>query len=269
MNFIQLLQDNYIHLTKSEKKVADYILAIGEKIIYSTMHDIKDKTKVGDATIIRFCQKLGFSGFSELKISIAKEGFPKTLEKKEGFFDELVDDLSDVLKRTRELLNEKELERAVNLITKARHVYCYGVGASGNTAEVLEKMFLRVGVHAHAIRDPHYQAQSSSLLTEKDVIIAFSLSGKTRDTFESVQLAKENKAQVISVTNYLSSPIAQQGDVVLQTVVEEFFDGGSLAGSMSQLYLCEVLVKSYEFSNQIDPLELREKVIRSVIDKSV
>ncbi len=39
------------------------------------MSDIKKKTKVGDATIIRFCQKIGFSGFSDLKIEIAKEDF--------------------------------------------------------------------------------------------------------------------------------------------------------------------------------------------------
>lgn len=269
MGFIELLQEHYSQLTKSEKKVADYILSIGRKTIYNTMHDIKEETHVGDATIIRFCQKLGFSGFSELKIAIAKEGFPKKIEKKEELFDELVEDLSDVLKRTRELLNEKNLNAAVKLITQARYVYIYGVGASGNTAESLEKMFLRVGVHSHAIKDPHYQAQTSSLLTKEDLVIGFSLSGKTKDTYDSIQLAKENQAQIIAITNYLSSPIAQQGDIVLQTSVEEFFDGGSLAGNISQLFLCEAIVKTYESTNQINPLELREKVIRSIIDKSI
>lgn len=75
MNYIYLIKEHYPLLTKSEKKVADLILTSGKTIIYSTMSDIKEKTKVGDATIIRFCQKLGFSGFSDLKIEIAKEDF--------------------------------------------------------------------------------------------------------------------------------------------------------------------------------------------------
>ena len=67
MNYIYLIKEHYPLLTKSEKKVADLILTSGKTIIYSTMSDIKEKTKVGDATIIRFCQKLGFSGFSVKK----------------------------------------------------------------------------------------------------------------------------------------------------------------------------------------------------------
>lgn len=75
MSYIYLIKENYPFLTKSEKKVADFILNSGKTIIYSTMSDIKKNTKVGDATIIRFCQKIGFSGFSDLKIEIAKEDF--------------------------------------------------------------------------------------------------------------------------------------------------------------------------------------------------
>lgn len=77
MNYIYLINEHYPLLTKSERKVADFILNSGESIIYSTMNDIKTKANVGDATIIRFCQKLGFSGFSDLKIEIAKEDFSK------------------------------------------------------------------------------------------------------------------------------------------------------------------------------------------------
>ncbi|EMF0424318.1 MurR/RpiR family transcriptional regulator, partial [Enterococcus hirae] len=75
MNYIYLIREHYPLLTRSEKKVADFILNSGKTIIYSTMNDIKKNTKVGDATIIRFCQKIGFSGFSDLKIEIAKEDF--------------------------------------------------------------------------------------------------------------------------------------------------------------------------------------------------
>ena len=63
MTITYTIQENYSTLTKSEKKIADYILTSGEKIVHSTMSDIREATNVGDGTIIRFCQKIGFSGF--------------------------------------------------------------------------------------------------------------------------------------------------------------------------------------------------------------
>ena len=72
MNYIYLINEHYPLLTKSERKVADFILNSGESIIYSTMNDIKTKANVGDATIIRFCQNLIF-WFSDLKLKLLKK----------------------------------------------------------------------------------------------------------------------------------------------------------------------------------------------------
>ncbi len=47
------------------------------------------------------------------------------------------------------------------------------MGSSGNTSLDLENMFLRVGVQAKAVLDPHFQAQVASLLTVNDLVIIF------------------------------------------------------------------------------------------------
>ena len=49
---------------------------------------------------------------------------------------------------------------------------------------------MRVGIQAKAVLDPHYQAQVASLLTDRDLVIIFSLSGKTKDTYDSLKIAK-------------------------------------------------------------------------------
>ncbi|GAA3010205.1 MurR/RpiR family transcriptional regulator [Tetragenococcus solitarius] len=268
MNFIKLIQEHYHSLTKSEKKVADYILVTKDKTKYSTIQEVKKATNVGDATIIRFCQKLGFSGFADLKIEIAKEDFTNTYETTEKkYYDQVLDGLYEALESTRQLLNEKELMKAVDAITKARYLYIFGVGSSGTSSISLEKMFLRVGVHCQAVIDPHYQAQSASLLDKQDAVVVFSLTGRTKDSYNAMNLASKNGATTIAITNYLSSPLAQLGDIVLQTSVEDFFDGGSLAGIISQLYISDLLVRGYERNNQVDTLQLREKVLRSIIEK--
>lgn len=113
------------------------------------------------------------------------------------------------------------------------------------------------------------QAQVALLLTKDDLVIGLSLSGRTRDTFDSLKLAKDNKAKILAITNNLNSPIAKLGDIVLQTAIEEFLDGGSVAGRISQLYICDVLTRGYENRNQIDAVGLREKVLRSIISKRI
>lgn len=271
MNYIYLIRESYPMLTKSEKKIADYILTVGKTVIYSTMSDIKKTVSVGDATIIRFCQKLGFSGFSDLKIEIAKEDFSKKKEIPIGskYYNEIADTLKETLNSTVSLLNEKKLEKAIQIITHSNNIYIFGVGSSGNTSLDLENMFLRVGVHAKAVLDPHFQAQVASLLKPGDTVIAFSLSGKTKDTYDSLSIAKKNGAAILAITNYLHSPIGRSADIVLQTSVEEFLNGGSLAGKISQLYICDLLVQGYEKENKVNPIELREKVLRSILDKSI
>ncbi|MBM7712742.1 DNA-binding MurR/RpiR family transcriptional regulator [Enterococcus xiangfangensis] len=128
---------------------------------------------------------------------------------------------------------------------------------------------MRVGVQARSVVDPHFQAQIASLLTEQDLVIGFSLSGRTKDTYDSLNIAKKNHAKILAITNYLLSPIAQLADIVLQTAIEEFLDGASLAGKISQLYLCDLLVQKYEVENDVNSVELRETVLRSILDKSL
>lgn len=270
MTYFELIQKNYALLTKSEKKVADFIISSGHNIVFRTMSDVKAGTHVGDATVVRFCQKIGFSGFSDFKIEVAKENVSqnnKTTSK--IFYDENLNNLIAALNSTAELMKPQNLKKAVKLICEATGIYIFGVGGSGEMAEQFSSILLRVGIHSKAIKDPHFQAQSASLLNHNDLVIGFSLSGRTKDTYDSLKIAKNNHAKIIVITNYLLSPIATLGNIVLQTAIQEFLNGGSVAGRVSQLYVCDVLASGIEKYLDVDVLKLKEKVLRSIIDKSI
>ncbi|MFT8412566.1 MAG: MurR/RpiR family transcriptional regulator [Schleiferilactobacillus perolens] len=270
MDSTQLIRAKYDELTKSEKRVADFVLSAGEKIMYSTMSDLKAATKVGDATIIRFCQKLGYSGFSDFKIAVAKENFSKTeLHEESTLYDDMANHLSDALRATAKLIKKDNLRTAVKLMTDAKSIYLFGVGSSGEASLAFESILLRAGVRAVAVPDPHFQAQIASLLTADDLVFGFSLSGRTKDTYDSLHIAQTNGAKIVAITNNPLTPIGKLGDVVLQTAIEEFLNGGSVAGRVSQLYICDVLTHEYEITNHIDAVSLREKVLRAIIDKSI
>lgn len=270
MSYLKNIHEIYDLLTKSEKKVADFVVSSQEKILHSTMQDIKKATMVGDATIIRFCQKMGYSGFSDLKIDIAKAGFSSPKRSDDSFIDTIEHKLIDAIHDTRALANEEHLKQAVTLIHEANRVFIFGVGASGITALDMESRFLRSGLQVKAIIDSHYQAMNAALFNEQDLIIALSLTGKTQDVFDSLQIAKKNGAKIIVISNYVLSPIAQLGDVVLQTAIEEYLlNGGSLSGKVSQIFAIDLLITYYELTYDINGIQMREKVARSVINKQI
>ncbi|OAZ17121.1 RpiR family transcriptional regulator [Lactococcus lactis RTB018] len=272
MKIEQVIEEKYKTLTKSEKKIANYVLESPNHIIYGTMNDIKSEIHVGDATIIRFCQKLGFSGFSDLKIEIAKEDYSQKesqAKDSELFFDEKERKIVNSLETTKRKLSIELLERSSALLSNASAIYIFGVGLSGITAKDLEAMFLRIGIQAKAISDNHFQAQTAAILKNTDLVIGISLSGRTLDLYESLKIAKGHTAKILSITSNLVSPIAQLSDIVLQTTAEEFFDGGSLSGKISQLYICELLVRHHEKIFENEALKSREEIIRAVISKSI
>lgn len=145
----------------------------------------------------------------------------------------------------------------------------FGVGHSGESANDFAKTWLRIGLIAHAESDPHIQVQISSLLGPKDVVVGLSLSGHTKDTYDSLKFAKKNGAKIITISNDLNSPIAELGDVQLQTAVSEFSSVGTVAGQVSQLYLCDVLARGYEITTKVDSQELKEKVLVEILKKEI
>ncbi|AMV60671.1 Sialic acid utilization regulator, RpiR family [Pediococcus damnosus] len=272
MTYVETIKLRYDDLTKSEKKVADYVIGAGDKLINQTLTDVKKATGVGDATIVRFCQKLNYQGFSDLKIAIAKVAYKQDTAKEspDSYVDLVSNRLMDAIRSTSALVNVKDLNRGIELIHNAQRIFIFGVGSSGVTAMDMASRFLREGIQAEAITDSHYQAQNAALMNEHDLVIAFSLSGSTKDVFDSCKVAKQNGAKLIIVTNHLLSPIAKQGDVVLQTAVEELLmNGGSLSGKISQLCVCDLLITGYTITYHINSLKMRERVLRSIINKSM
>lgn len=270
MSYLKNINANYDYLTKSEKKVADYIVSSGEKILHQTLLDIKKATMVGDATIVRFCQKIGYSGFSDLKIDIAKEGFHHSPTTETSFIKNVEARLIKAIQETSVLADEKKLAAAASLLHEAKNIYIYGVGSSGITALDMESRFLRGGLRVKAVTDPHYQAMNASLFTKEDVVIGLSLTGKTQDIYDALAIAKENGTKIIAFTNYVLSPIAQISDVVLQTAIEEYLlNGGSLTGKVSQIFAIDLLITYYEKTYGINELQMREKIARAIVTKQI
>lgn len=267
MDSIQKIKESYYTLTKSEKKVANYIVSNQDKIIHNTMSDLKDLLNVGDATIIRLCKKMGFSGFTDLKISIAKD----QIYSDNNTFDNysLLNDINNSLQRTHELIDENYLNKTVDLIKDSNNILIYGKGQSGMSAIDLESLLLGIGIHSKAIIDSDFQINGATTMTKEDLLIVFSLTGRTSELIEAIEIAKKNSVRVVAITNYLLSPIARLSDLVLQSSYNEFINS-PVPGRISQMYISGIIIDFYEKKYQPEKiLNIKETTLRWIIKKRV
>ena len=216
---------------------------------------LADNSGVSEASITRFCRSLGLSGYNSLKLALAKTDYvtdlgesshtPDTITSKDSYssiFHKLYEANILSLNETMELLNEKDISKAVDLISDAERVFCLGHGGSMVMAMEAWARFSTATSRFVHIEDSHMQVMQLALATERDVILFFSYSGSTKDMEDIMQIAKERHISVILVTHFPNSRAAGYADVVLLCGYNESpLQSGSVAAKLGQLFIIECL----------------------------
>lgn len=256
---LPILRSVYQDLTKSEQRIASYIMENAAMIMEQTIPELAGNTKSSEITISRFCKKLGFSGLQALKIALAAElsnagemefreiGDKDTDEQVAAkVFQNIMDGLQDTLK----ILDFQQVAKAVQVLQRARRVAVYGYGNSATVCRDIETRFMRFGMVIQAYADMSQQLTSASLLTKEDVVIAVSHTGATIKLLEAVRVAKRAGAAVIVITSYAQSNLAKLGDVVLTGMGREVhYSSESVASRLIHMAITDVLYTAMARSN--------------------
>ncbi len=222
------LRGLYRSLSETEKRVADYLLERPDDVIHYTITELAHFADVSETTVYRVVRKLGFNGYQEFKIGLARElATPrpivsKTLnvdDKVEDVLIKVVNDDIQAIRDTSEVLKAEDVKYVAERMLRSRRVVFLGVGSSGKIAEEAAARFARVGIYTSAYSDPHMQVIVGAMLDKEDMAIAISHSGTIRDTVKSLQVAKDSGAFTVSITSGMGSPITQASDIVLYSSV--------------------------------------------------
>jgi DNA-binding MurR/RpiR family transcriptional regulator len=263
------LQGTYAGLRAAEQRVADFVLAHPDELIYLTVTELADRTHTSESTVVRLCQKIGYKGYQEFKIVLARD----LVEPATAIYAaiEPADDLATVktkvfqanaqaLRDTLEVLDEGELQRAVDTIAGARRLEVYGVGGSSPLALDAYHKFVKLGVAAVALSDGDLMAMSSSLLGAGDVALGISHTGASRDVTDALGRAKRHGAATICITHRSSSPITKVSDVVLVTAAQQTaFRSDASSSRIAQLAVIDTLYVGVAHKNHARSLEMIER----------
>ncbi len=222
------IKNEYDALGKAEKKIADVLLNNDKSVPSMFIGDFAQLCDCSVATVTRFSKKLGFNGFPQLKIALAREkDFSPVGENITAadtaaeVFAKICNDIYGSLERTKKSINADELQKCCEAVISADKIFIFGLGNSASVAQDAAHKLFRLGKDSTAYTDNHMQAIIASHLDRQSVAIGISHSGSSKDIVEALKLSRENGATTVAITSLGNHPLKKVSDIVLNTVSEE------------------------------------------------
>ena len=238
-------------LTAGEGRVADVVLQDPQAVTLSSVTVLAQRSKTSAAAVSRFCRKLEFGRFPQFKIRLAHDLAQPIADIHEDVkVGESIDALTrkvfqaniQTLTDTLQVLDSKSLAAAVGLLATATRIFFFGYGASAVVAQDANHKFIRTGKMTLVSTDKHVQLIHAALARPRDVIVAISHTGRTRELLDVLRVGKQGGAHTIAITHYGRSPILKLADVVLQTSARETaYRPESLSSRVAALTIVDAL----------------------------
>ncbi len=235
------IQNNFDKLPSNQRKVADFILDNFDNVPFIDVHDVSKQVGVSVASVIRFAQSVGFTGFSELRDAVS-DSLKKHLNKKEIFplldKSKLENDIlasvasMDVknINDTLAIIDHETFDKTIELIINSRRVFTAGLGISYLLAEILSYQLTQVGIDASVLKHTHTLFHEQIMYVNKeDLLVCFSFPPYSKETVDAAGYANKNGIKVISITNKPTAPIATHSKAVLTVKSENMLFTNSFA----------------------------------------
>lgn len=271
----------YYTFTPAEKKLADYILSAQDCISRMSISELASACSVADATVSRFCRRLGYKGYPDFKIAIANS-FAHRLEDNplsgeitredslETISQKLLNASAMAMVQTREVLNLDAVAQAAAVLRESTSVLCMGQGGSMLIASEAAHLFSTISGKFRPVSDSHMQAMAAVMMEPTDSILFYSYSGSTLAMLDTLKTARERGARIILVTRFPNSPGAALADIVLQCGANENpLQSGSVPARIAQMYLTDILFSEYTRKNLDEAKESRNRIAQALAAKHV
>jgi DNA-binding MurR/RpiR family transcriptional regulator len=241
-------------LSANEKKIADYILTNSALIRDYSSQNLAASVGVSQSSIIKFSQKLNYTGFTDLKLAI-HESVVKSGESEQSADNgqgsnvqadslqkELCNIKNEALLTTTELNDDKRILSAVKLLEKGKRIQIIALGAGSLVARNFASMLMQIGKSVIAEVDTYIQLSSIATLGKGDVVLIISFSGQSEKMIRLTRQAKKAGVAIISLTSYSANPIRSLADVQLFSVNKQGrSEVPQIISNASQQHIIDVL----------------------------
>lgn len=241
-------------LSRSERKVANAILASPQQVIHSSIAALANLSHVSEPTVNRFCHHVDTKGFPDFKVQLAQSlahGTPYVHcnvdedDSVDIYTRKIFDSAMATLARVKDNLDHHAIAQAVGLLTQASKISFFGLGASAVVAHDAMNKFFRFNVPVVYFEDIVMQRMSCINACPGEVVMMISHTGRTRNLVSMAQLVRKNGATVIAITSR-DTPLAREASLSLLLDVPEDTDIYiPMVSRLAQLTLIDVLATGF------------------------
>lgn len=247
LEILNKIRQEQPHFSSAQRQVANYVLENYHMIPFLSISSLAENIGVSSNSIIKFCNQLGFAKFTEFKRIFADHAHEEltatgvstgTFSGKEGkFFSQgLEDDTAAIHATLTNPLNVENMPKALELITKASHIYISGGMRSAGIAAFFAGGLRLLGLKAHELINGGFSfSQQLRMATPDDLVIAICLPRYTPETVENMKKLRKRGVPVMVITDTGLSPVLPYADLAFCCNLPSSYYLPSCAGVLSMI----------------------------------
>ncbi len=223
----QHIAENIFSLSKSHKKIANYILKNSNSVPFFTVAKLANRAEVSEATVVRFATTLGYSGYPEMQHSMQnsiQEQLTTTerlkmssqvyADKEQSVYDIFRDDIENIT-TTMEKLDVEAFHKAAKVLLDAKRIYISANRSAASLGIFLQYYLNIILANSEILGTVEGISDQLYSLNEDDVVIGISFARYSSSTIHTIAFAKDMGATTIAITDTLLSPLLEHADITL------------------------------------------------------
>lgn len=237
--------------TKTDWKIVQYLKKYTSQFIESSAQDLAIEIGTSDASIIRFSQKIGFSGLNELKYTMQKELNKGYSSSNLSDYSILQYDNKTLIDTLFNLTNPKDIDTVRTHMLKANRIFIIGLDFNKSIAEMIAHKFLLLDLTIQSISSYDTLKLYGTLSKPDDLFIPISLSGNHKKLASVLKTLKKNDSSVILISNYEKSLCATFADLTLLIPKTDLLrSSNSISREILILMLFDILFQNFLIKNK-------------------
>lgn len=217
---LDVIKEKYDLFFLAEKKVADFVLLNPDKAVESNVSELAKHSSVSDATVVRMCHRIGYKGYYEFRISLARDTGKKQyegtgIEEHTGAVGQLFQGYAEQMIELGKRIPDETMRECVNLLKTCNTAHIIAVGNTNCLAQYMGFRLGRLGIKSSFGSVAEYFMNHINLASPEDIVVAISKSGTSKPIMAGMELAKDKGLKCMAITSYAESPVSQLADYML------------------------------------------------------
>lgn len=223
---LEVIREQYDQIFSAEKKVADFILENPQKAVECNVSELAKHSKVSDATVVRMCHHIGYTGYYQFRITLAKDlgkqqyrsvAMIDSKDTVEAMFGEFAKAMLVIGRR----IDLEVMRGCVELLKTCKQAHIMAVGNTSPLAQYMGFRLGRLGIKSTYNIAPEYFLNHVNLADKGDILIAITQSGVSKQVIQGMELGKEKGLKMIAITASAQSPVSNLANYVLLSAGDE------------------------------------------------